>query len=421
MLTEDASERSAPGRPRPVASPSAVGPSTAAVHAGEAREKPGFSITDPIYASSTYTFADTQAIIDFLEQKQTREEYGRYGNPGEKVVEQKLAALEGGEEAVLFASGMAAFVGLLMAHVDAGDEIIFFDECYHRSREFCRKHLTRFGVAYREVPTCDYEAMEAAIGPRTKFLISESPTNPHLSVVDIERFAEIGRRRGVFTMIDATLCTPYNLRPLDAGVDFVLHSATKYLGGHNDLLAGAVIGGTELLEPVRRLRGIMGGVNSPHNAYLLERGLKTLALRMERHNANGLAVARFLEGHPRVAQVLYPGLESHPFHEVARRTMRGCGGLISFFVKGRAGGPASWRETADVVDAVRIPRIGPSLGGVESLIEQPLVMSYWNYSPEERAGFGIPDNMIRLACGIEDADDLIADLAQALESPGRAG
>ena len=416
MLTEDASERSAGDPARAAANASGRGPSTTAVHAGEAREKPGFSITDPIFASSTYTFADTQAIIDFIERKQPREEYGRYGNPGEKVVEQKLAALDGGEEGVLFASGMAAFVGLLMAHVDAGDEIVFFDECYHRSREFCRKHLTRFGVAYREVPTCDYAAMEAAIGPRTKFLISESPTNPHLSVVDIERFAAIGRRHGVFTLIDATLCTPYNLRPLEMGVDFVLHSATKYLGGHNDLLAGAVIGRGELLEPVRRLRGIMGGVNGPHNAYLLERGLKTLALRMERHNANGLAVARFLERHPRVEKVLYPGLESHPFHEVAARTMRGCGGLVTFFLRSPAGGPATWRETAAVVDAVRIPRIGPSLGGVESLIEQPLVMSYWNYSPEERASFGIPDNMIRMACGIEDQADLIADLAQALET-----
>jgi cystathionine gamma-synthase len=417
MLTEDASERSAGDPARAAANASGRGPSTTAVHAGEAREKPGFSITDPIFASSTYTFADTQAIIDFIEHKQPREEYGRYGNPGEKVVEQKLAALDGGEEGVLFASGMAAFVGLLMAHVDAGDEIVFFDECYHRSREFCRKHLTRFGVAYREVPTCDYAAMEAAIGPRTKFLISESPTNPHLSVVDIERFAAIGRRHGVFTLIDATLCTPYNLRPLEMGVDFVLHSATKYLGGHNDLLAGAVIGRGELLEPVRRLRGIMGGVNGPHNAYLLERGLKTLALRMERHNANGLAVARFLERHPRVEKVLYPGLESHPFHEVAARTMRGCGGLVTFFLRSPAGGTATWRETAAVVDAVRIPRIGPSLGGVESLIEQPLVMSYWNYSPEERASFGIPDNMIRMACGIEDQADLIADLAQALETP----
>ena len=386
------------------------GPSTTAVHAGEARQKPGFSLTDPIFASSTYTFPDTQSIIDFIEEKQPREEYGRYGNPGERVVEDKLAALEGGESAALFSSGMAALVGLLMAHLNAGDEVVFFDECYHRSREFCRKHLTRFGVGFREVATCDYAAMEAAISPKTKFLISESPTNPHLSVVDIARFADLGRRRGVFTLIDATLCTPFNLRPLDGGVDFVLHSATKYLGGHNDLLAGAVIGATELMEPVRRLRGIMGGVNSPHNAYLLERGLKTLALRMERHNANGLAVARFLEEHPRVERVFYPGLESHPFHDIAARTMRGCGGLVTFLVK-----DADWRQTANVIDAVRIPRIGPSLGGVESLIEQPLVMSYWNYTPAERAAFRIPDNMVRLACGIEDADDLVADLAQALD------
>jgi cystathionine gamma-synthase len=388
----------------------ALGPSTTAVHAGEAREKPGFSITDPIFASSTYTFRNTQSIIDFIEQKQPREEYGRYGNPGERVVEDKLAAIEGGESAVLFSSGMAALVGLLMAHLNAGEEIVFFDECYHRSREFCRKHLTRFGVTFREVPTCDYAAMEAAITPRTKFIVSESPTNPHLSVVDIERFAAIGRRHGVLSLIDATLCTPYNLRPLEAGVDFVLHSATKYLGGHNDLLAGVVIGDQEKMQPVRNLRGIMGGVNSPHNAYLLERGLKTLALRMERHNANGLAVASFLEGHPRVERVLYPGLESHPYHALATRTMRGFGGLVTFFVK-----DADWRQTARVIDSVTIPRIGPSLGGVESLIEQPLVMSYWNYSPAERAAFRISDNMIRLACGIEDSADLIADLSAAID------
>jgi cystathionine gamma-synthase len=386
-----------------------LGPSTAAVHAGEARHKPGHSITDPIFAASTYTFADTQSIVDFIEEEHPREEYGRYGNPGERVVERKLAALDGGEMAVLFASGMGALVGLLMAHLNAGEEIVFFDECYHRSREFCRKHLTRFGVGFREVPTCDYAAMEAAITPRTKFIVSESPTNPHLSVVDIERFADIGRRKGVLTLIDATLCTPYNLRPLEAGVDFVLHSATKYLGGHNDLLAGVVVGSKDKLEPVRHLRGIMGGVNSPHNAYLLERGLKTFALRMERHNANGLAVARFLERHPRVERVLYPGLESHPFHAVAARTMRGYGGLVTFLLK-----DADWRETARVVDAVKIPRIGPSLGGVESLIEQPMVMSYWNYSPAERTAFRIPDSMIRLACGIEDPADLVADLAQAL-------
>jgi len=384
---------------------------TVAVHAGEARQKPGDSITDPIFCASTYTFENTQSIINFIEQDQQREEYGRYGNPGERVVERKLAALEGGEEAVLYSSGMAALVGLLMAKLSAGDEVIFFDECYHRSREFCTKHLGRFGVTTRQVKTCDYAAMEAAITPKTRMLISESPTNPHLSVIDLERFAEIGRKRGVDTLIDATLATPYNLRPIAAGIDFVLHSATKYLGGHNDLLAGTVIGSKEKMEPVRNLRGIMGAVNSPQNCYLLGRGLKTFELRMQRHNENGMMVAEFLAGHPRIERVYYPGLPSHPYYEIARKTMRGFGGLVTFLVK-----DADWRATADVVDAVKIPRIAPSLGGVESLIEQPLVMSYYQQTPEARKQFGIYDNMIRMSCGIESADDLIADLSQALDA-----
>ena len=391
-----------PGQRRP-------GESTLAVHAGEDRQKLADAITDPIICAATYTFANTQAVIDFIEQKQPREEYGRYGNPGEKVVERKLAALEGGEDALLFASGMAAIVGLLMAKLNAGDEVIFFDECYHRSREFCSKHLSRFGVVTRQVRACDYAAMEAAVTMRTKLLISESPTNPHLSVVDLERFAAIGQRHGVETLIDATLATPFNVRPLEFGVDYVLHSATKYLAGHNDLLAGVIVGSKEKLESVRKLRGIMGAINSPHNMYLLERGLKTFELRMQRQNANGQAIAEFLAGHPRVEKVYYPGLESHPYHEVAKRTMRGFGGLITFLVK-----DADWRATADVVDAVRIPRIAPSLGGVESLIEQPMVMSYFEYAPADRQAFGIPDNMIRLSCGIENAEDLIADLKQAL-------
>jgi cystathionine gamma-synthase len=387
----------------------APGPSTVAVHAGEERQKCANSITDPIFAASTYTFADTQAVIDFIEQKQPREEYGRYGNPTEKVVERKLAALEGGEAALLFSTGMAAFVGLLMTKLNTGDEVVFFDECYHRSREFCNKHLARFGVVTRQVKACDYDGMEAAISPRTRLLVSESPTNPHLSVVDLARFAEVGRRHGIETLIDATLATPYNLKPLGAGIDYVLHSATKYLAGHNDLLAGVLVGSAEKLEPVRKLRGIMGSINSPQNIYLLQRGLKTFELRMQRHNENGLAVAQFLANHPRVERVFYPGLPTHPYHNVARQTMRGFGGLVTFLVK-----DADWRETANIVDAVKIPRIGPSLGGVESLIEQPLVMSYYEATPAERKQYGIPDNMIRLACGIENAEDLIADLEQAL-------
>ncbi|MEM8864394.1 MAG: aminotransferase class I/II-fold pyridoxal phosphate-dependent enzyme [Planctomycetota bacterium] len=384
--------------------------STIAVHAGEMRQKPGDSITDPIFCASTYTFPDSQSVIDFIEQEQPREEYGRYGNPGEKVAEAKLAALEGAESSVLFSSGMAAIVGLLMAKLNQGDEVIFFDECYHRSREFCNKHLSRFGVTTRQVKTGDYDAMQQAITPKTRMLISESPTNPHQSCIDLERFVELGHKNEIETLIDATLATPYNLRPIEAGVDYVLHSATKYLGGHNDLLAGVVCGAKEQLEPVRNLRGIMGAVNGPQNIYLLLRGLKTFELRMERHNANGLAVARFLEWHPRVEKVYYPGLLSHRDHDIAKRTMRGYGGLVTFLVK-----DADWRQTADIVDAVKIPRIAPSLGGVETLIEQPLLMSYYKLTPEQRQEYGIPDNMIRMACGIENSDDLIADLSQALD------
>lgn len=385
--------------------------STKSVHAGEARQKPGDAITDPIFCASTFTFTDTQSVIDYIEQEQPREEYGRYGNPGERVVERKLAELEGGEDAVLYSSGMAAIVGLLMSKLNSGDEVIFFDECYHRSREFCTKHMSRFGVVTRQVPACDYEAMEAAITPYTKMLISESPTNPHMSCVDLQKFADIGRRHKIETLIDATLATPYNLRPIDAGIDYVLHSATKYMGGHNDLLAGVVIGTKENMESVRNLRGIMGAVNGPQNVYLLSRGLKTFELRMQRHNENGLRVAQFLENHPRVERVYYPGLESHPYYDVAKATMRGYGGLVTFLVK-----DADWRETANIVDAAKIPRIAPSLGGVESLIEQPLVMSYYQCTPEQRQDYGIYDNMIRMACGIENADDLIADLEQALEA-----
>lgn len=385
------------------------GLSTTAVHAGEQREKPLQSLTDPIVCASTYTFRDTQSIIDYVEQQQPRGEYGRYGTPAEQVVEAKLAALDNAEQAILYSSGMAALVGLLTAKLAAGDEVIFFDECYHRSREFCVKHLSRFGVTTHTVPTGDFAAMQSAINSRTKLLVSESPTNPHLSVIDLEKFASIGRSHQIDTLIDATLATPANLRPIDFGVDYVLHSATKYLGGHNDLLAGVVCGSTENLAEVRQLRGILGSINAPHNIYLLERGLKTFELRMQRHNENGQQIAEFLEDHPAVSRVLYPGLPSHPDHHIATATMSGFGGLVTFEVD-----TDDWRAAANVVDSTRIARIAPSLGGVESLIEQPFVMSYFNYSAGERAKFGISDSMIRLAIGIENAEDLIADLDQAL-------
>ncbi len=387
------------------------GLSTQSVHAGERRQKPEGAIAAPIFTASTYTFESTDALLRFVEGLEQREEYGRYGTPNERSVEAKLAALEGAEEAIVYSSGMAAIVGLLMSRLNQGDEIVFFDQCYHRSREFCSKHLSRFGVVTRQVPTGDFDAMEAAITPKTKMLVSESPTNPHLTAVDLEKFVALGKAFEVETLIDATLATPYNLRPIQYGVDFVLHSATKYLGGHNDLLAGVICGSKEALAPVRSLRGILGSVNSAHNMYLLERGLKTFELRMQRHNENGQRVAEFLQSHPRVERVFYPGLTSHPSHQIAAAQMRGFGGLITFTIK-----DADWKQTSRIVDAAKIPRIAPSLGGVESLIEQPLVMSYYHCSPEDRIAFGIADNMIRMSCGIENSEDLIADLKQALEA-----
>ena len=386
-----------------------AGVSTLSVHAGEQRQKVANSITDPVVLASTFTFTDTQSIINFIENDEDRGEYGRYGVPGEQVVERKLAALENAEEGILFSSGMAALVGLFNAKLSSGDEIIFFDECYHRSREYCKKHLSRFGIVTRQVKTGDYAAMESAINSQTKLLVSESPTNPHLSILDLERFAGIGEKYQVETLIDATLATPFNVQPLNFGIDYVVHSATKYLGGHNDLLAGIVLGCSEKLAGIRSLRGVTGAVNSAHNCYLLERGLKTFEIRMQRHNENGQRVAEFLESHPRVSRVLYPGLPSHRDYQIAKETMRGFGGLVTFEVA-----EADWKATSKVVDRAKLARIAPSLGGVESLIEQPLVMSYWGYGPEERKSFGISDNMIRLACGIENSSDIIKDLEQAL-------
>ena len=388
-----------------------LGLSTKCVHAGERVQKPEGSVTAPIFTASTYTFESTDDLLRYVNGLEKREEYGRYGNPNERSVEAKLAALEGAEDAIVYGSGMAAIVGLLMTRLNAGDEIVFFDQCYHRSREFCTKHLSRYGVITHQVPTGDFAAMEAAINDNTKMLVSESPTNPHLTAVDLEKFAAIGKDNEVETLIDATLATPYNIKPIEYGVDYVLHSATKYLGGHNDLIAGVICGSKEQLEPVRGLRGILGSISSPHNLYLLERGLKTFELRMQRHNENGQRVAEFLESHPRVERVYYPGLASHPSHEIAASQMRGFGGLITFTVK-----DADWKETSQIVDAAKIPRIAASLGGVESLIEQPLVMSYYHCTPEDRERFGIADNMIRMSCGIEDGDDLIADLEQALQA-----
>ena len=384
------------------------GISTLAVHAGESHPKHGSALATPIIQTATYTFADTQELRDHFEHRIDREEYGRYGNPTQRVAEAKLAALDGAEDCLLFASGMAAVTTTLFAMLSRGSHVVVTDDSYRRTRQFLHQVLYRYGIEVSTTPAGDYQAIEDALRPTTRLLLSESPTNPYNYVLDLERFADIGRRHRVKTVIDATFATPYNQRPLEFGIDLVLHSATKYLGGHNDLLAGAVLGATELIDGVRALQGVTGAVVDPFAAYLLVRGLKTFALRLERQNANAQALAEFLAGHPRVRTVHYPGLPSHPQHAVARRQMRGFGGVVSFEIDG------DLDAAARVVDACRIPLIAPSLGGVESLIEQPALMSFYELTTEERLQVGIKDNLIRYSVGIEDGSDLIDDLAAAL-------
>ncbi len=393
----------------------APGINTLSVHGGDDRPRAHQSIPMPIIQTATYAFADTADLVNFMQQKtwgngiEGREEYGRYGNPTVRAVETKVAALDGAEDAVLFSSGMAAITSLLLASLPTNAHLVMTDDCYRRTRQFCLSFLKRLGIETTIVPMGDYDALEAAIIPKqTRFIISESPTNPYLRVVDLERVANIAKRNKVRTIIDSTFATPVNQRPVEYGIDYVVHSATKYLGGHHDVLAGVVTGRKDRIAALRDARGVLGGVVDPQNAYLLERGLKTLGLRVAQQNITAMAAAEFLENHPKIERVWYPGLPSHPDYAVACRQMSAFGGVVSFEVRGNL------EDTSRFIDALDIPYIAPSLGGVDSLIEQPALMSYFEKTTEERLELGIKDNLVRFAIGVEDTADIIADLDQAL-------
>jgi cystathionine gamma-synthase len=303
---------------------------------------------------------------------------------------------------------MAAITSVLIAMLPTGANLVITDDCYRRTREFCNTFLKRLGISCTVVPMGNYEALEEAIQPKTRLLLSESPTNPYLRTLDLVRFVEIARKHKIKSIVDGTFATPLNAQPLSFGVDLVVHSATKYLGGHNDLLAGVVAGEAGLIQSFRNALGVLGAITDPSNAALLLRGLKTLALRIGKQNINGQAVAEFLESHSQIEKVWYPGLASHPDHLIAKQQMKGYGGVVSFTVKGDLDG------TSRFIDALQIPLIAASFGGVESLVEQPAVMSFYELSTEERLAVGISENLVRLSLGIEDVDDLIADLDQAL-------
>ena len=383
---------------------------TDCIHGGEERFKPHDSITTPIFQSSTYVFRNSEDIRRFTRKEHFRYEYGRYGNPTQKAAERKLAQLEGAEEAVLFASGMSAIINTLLTVLKDGDHMIITDDAYGKTLTFCKNWLPKWGIERTVVKMGDYEAIENALKPNTRLFFSESPTNPYLNIMDFAKLREIkSRYPEVIVVSDSTFATPYNQKPIELGADIVIHSATKYLAGHNDILAGVVLGSSELVQDIVNFQKIMGGVIDPHCAYLLIRGLKTFSLRMEKFNKSGEVLAEWLENHPRIRRCYYPSLKSHPHHDVAKREMDGFGAVVTFELDG------DLEDANRFLDNLNLCYIGPSLGGCETLITHPATVTYYNCTREERYELGILDNLFRLSVGLENTDDIIADLDNAIK------
>ena len=379
---------------------------TRSIHAGEPRPRIGGAVTMPIFQSSTFEHGGQGGYDDVR--------YLRLNNsPNHDVLHRKLAALEGGEAALVTGSGMAAISAALLTVLRPGDHVLAQRTLYGGTHELLTGMLARWGVQHDFVDAADSSAWGAALRPTTRAFYVEALTNPLLEVADLPAVARFARDRGLVSMIDATFATPVLLRPIELGFDLVLHSATKYLNGHSDLVAGAVIGSAERVEQVRHTLNLLGGSLDPHACFLLHRGLKTLGVRVRQQCATALAVARVLHEHPRVRRVCYPGLPSHPGHERAAAVLRGgFGAMLSFELEGGVQGEVA--EAERFVSRLRLPVDAPSLGGPETLVTRPSLTSHAGLDPQVRRGLGISDGLVRMSVGLEDADDLIADLQQAL-------
>jgi cystathionine beta-lyase/cystathionine gamma-synthase len=384
------------------------GPSTTLIHSGEGQFAHVASLTTPIFETTTYVFENADAIRKYNEGKSGNFLYSRYENPTVMSAEAKIAAVDGAERALVFASGMAASSTLLMALLKGGDEVVCSAAVYGGTFHLLNDLLSRFGIATRFVTVDELACPEQVITDRTRLLWFESPINPHLRCVDVRRVAKACRARGVTSVIDNTFASPINQRPLEMGVDLSMQSATKYLNGHSDVTAGVVSGRDELIEPVNLARRKLGGVLDPQAAYALGRALKTLPLRVARHNANAMAVAAALEGHPRVKRVYYPGLPSHPDHAIAKQQMSGFGGMVCVDAEGGEAGACR------TFDRLKIIKRAVSLGGTESVCSLPFLTSQWGHTDAQLAEAGITKGMMRISIGLEDPEDLIADLEQAL-------
>jgi len=381
---------------------------TKAVHAGEKRDPSTGAVVTPIYETSVFAFSNTKELIDVMGEKTEGYIYTRYGNPTVTTVERKMAELEGTEDAAVFSSGMAAIATTIFTLVSSGDHIVSSRDLYGGTLAFFKDVLPKFGVEVSLVEATNFDEMKLAIRKNTKVIYAETPTNPTLKLVDVSKVAKLGKKKGITVVVDSTFASPYNLKPIQFGVDIVVHSATKYLGGHNDVTAGMVGGPESFVQKLKEMRKHLGGTLDPFAAWLLLRGLKTLGLRMERHNFNGVRVARYLEKHPKVKRVYYPGLPGHPQHSIAKRQMKGFGGVVSFEIDG------DFETTMKFVDNLKLCYLAASLGGAETLATQPVTCSHYFVSAEDRKKAGITDQLVRLALGIEDPEDIIADLEQAL-------
>jgi cystathionine beta-lyase/cystathionine gamma-synthase len=383
---------------------------TLAVHAGEDEVLAIPSVTTPVYQTTTYRFDTARDAAAYLDAPAGKWLYSRLENPTVIAAERKIAALEGAPAAALYASGMAAIDAALVGVLRAGDAVLLSDTIYGQTTRLCRTILARFGVQILEVPIERLAEAARDAPANVRVLFFETPTNPTLRVVDVAAVAAACRKRGIASMLDATFATPVNLRPLELGVDLVVHSATKYLNGHCDHLAGAIAGREDLVAAAVEVRRCTGGNLDPAAAYDLIRGLKTLEIRMLRHNATALQVAEALERHPNVARVHYPFLSSHPDHDLARRTMRGGGGVLSVVAKG------GFDAICRAHDRMRLVARASSLGGVESLASIPVISSHRNATDEELRAQGIDRGLMRVSVGLEDAEDLVEDLSQALDA-----
>ena len=382
---------------------------TVEVHAGEPRDPYG-SLIPPIYQTSTFYFDSTDDAVEACGDYAESFAYSRITNPSLDYMEQKLAALEHGKGAVSYASGMGAVAGALFAALKCGDHVIFTKAKYSGTEDITSDWLPRFGIEHDSFQADHLEELEPLIKPNTKVIYVETPANPTMVLVDLAEVAKIAHRHGAKVFVDNTFATPYNTNPLDLGVDVVIHSLTKYIGGHGDLLGGAVISNdTEFLRQCR-LGTLMhfGAVMAPFTAFLVCRGMKTLGVRMRQHNENALKIARWLKADPRIETVRYPFLESNPQYDIAKKQMRGGGGMISFDVKG------GLEAGKKFINSLKLCTLAVSLGDTETLVEQAAAMTHTMIHREVREAAGITDGMIRMSVGLEDPDDIIADLDQAL-------